>query len=569
MAGHEGFTEFVAAQGAALSRTAYFLAADHAGAEDLLQAALTRTAGRWHRASTEQNPTAYVRQLMLDRVRSVWRRRRQPPGQPAPAAPPDQGDVASEPAAWIGLRRLAPRQRAVLCLRFHEDRTAAETALLLGCSVGTVELEVVEALTRLRTDPAPVRAPAPVGVSGPGWLAEAYRAAGETVPDYCDAAAAMAGARRRRARAIVGAPVAVGLLVAAGTALGSGTDGAPGSDHGRRAALDGTSLVYRSCADSCRIGLVDDGAAAVDLASMAPQLASDLADRGLDGVTMSYDGTWVGVPDGTGFTLHDLYESITIDLPAGPVGTHWQAYEWNESSGLVLAQWSGGDVVRYALMRTNYATDAQEVDLVDAPDDPDLVPAFPPFYNLDDFHLVEAVDVTVPPAGRPPVTVMVPWSLSVTPRELGHPPWDAPRNLADCLRRGETLAGPNGAPVELRTATSALPGQLNAVVVFGVAGDALAPSAVVRGGCADTIGATPADTRRYDLPQTTADDAWTLLGPVPRAHENRAVLMGHLPSGSAGMDLVAVGSRGGRRTVGELPADAEVVMSGTTYGQLG
>jgi RNA polymerase sigma factor (sigma-70 family) len=48
------------------------------------------------------------------------------------------------------IRRLTPRQRAVLVLRYYEDRTETEAAILLGVSTGTIKSQTRHALRRLR-----------------------------------------------------------------------------------------------------------------------------------------------------------------------------------------------------------------------------------------------------------------------------------------------------------------------------------------------------------------------------------------------------------------------------------
>jgi RNA polymerase sigma factor (sigma-70 family) len=66
-------------------------------------------------------------------------------------APDIGGDVVPLRVVFArALRRLTPKQRAVLVLRFFEDQTEARTAQVLGVSVGTVKSQTAVALRRLR-----------------------------------------------------------------------------------------------------------------------------------------------------------------------------------------------------------------------------------------------------------------------------------------------------------------------------------------------------------------------------------------------------------------------------------
>lgn len=151
-----GFPEFMAVNSPALSRLAYLLTGNHADAEDLLQSALTKTATRWQRVVRYDNPTAFVRRVMINETTSRWRRWRRirihpvtaPPDQPRPD---DTAPSAARMVLWDALNRLTSRQRTLLVLRFYEDRSVAETAELMGCSVGTVKSQTHNALARLRT----------------------------------------------------------------------------------------------------------------------------------------------------------------------------------------------------------------------------------------------------------------------------------------------------------------------------------------------------------------------------------------------------------------------------------
>jgi RNA polymerase sigma factor (sigma-70 family) len=48
------------------------------------------------------------------------------------------------------LRRLGPRQRACVVLRYYEDLSVEQTANILGCSQGTVKSQAARGLETLR-----------------------------------------------------------------------------------------------------------------------------------------------------------------------------------------------------------------------------------------------------------------------------------------------------------------------------------------------------------------------------------------------------------------------------------
>ncbi|TMR98353.1 SigE family RNA polymerase sigma factor [Nonomuraea basaltis] len=158
---NDSFREFVAGHQQALMRTAYLLTGDAHQAEDLLQSVLLKVLGRWSRLSRVERPEAYVRKALLNQHIS-WRRRRGRTELPT-ADPPDR-PYSSEDSTIVrlvmrrALMRLPPRQRAVIVLRYYEDRTERETAELLNCSIGTVKSQAHYALARLR-ELAPELAP--------------------------------------------------------------------------------------------------------------------------------------------------------------------------------------------------------------------------------------------------------------------------------------------------------------------------------------------------------------------------------------------------------------------------
>ncbi|HEY2794344.1 MAG TPA: SigE family RNA polymerase sigma factor [Micromonosporaceae bacterium] len=149
------FEDFVKARGEALLRFALMLCADRGRAEDLVQTVLARVGPRWHRIVTMDAPEAYVKTALVHQHVTWWSRRS---SREVPiAVPPERagGDFAAaraeRDAAWELLGRLAPRQRAVLVLRYYEDLPDGEIAAILGCTAATVRSQAARALANLRT----------------------------------------------------------------------------------------------------------------------------------------------------------------------------------------------------------------------------------------------------------------------------------------------------------------------------------------------------------------------------------------------------------------------------------
>ncbi|MEO6790174.1 MAG: SigE family RNA polymerase sigma factor [Ornithinibacter sp.] len=156
MADRELFETYVRERWVPLLRTAMLLTGDRHVAEDLVQETLIRAAQHWGRVDPA-TADAYVRRILYTRSVDAWRwRRRQP--DPVDHTLHDEvahrGDAPDAVDTHLtladALRRLTPRQRAVLVVRFYEDRTEVDAARVLGCSVSTVKSQTRHALERLR-----------------------------------------------------------------------------------------------------------------------------------------------------------------------------------------------------------------------------------------------------------------------------------------------------------------------------------------------------------------------------------------------------------------------------------
>ncbi len=146
------FAEFVAARSPQLYRSAYLLTTSPHAAEDLVQTALAKAYAAWWRVRSANDPVAYVHGVLVKSFLSDRRRRSSgelPVGEVPERATEDADPV--ERAALLGaLAELAPLDRAVVVLRFWEDRSVAETAADLGLSEAAVKNRSLRALRSLR-----------------------------------------------------------------------------------------------------------------------------------------------------------------------------------------------------------------------------------------------------------------------------------------------------------------------------------------------------------------------------------------------------------------------------------
>lgn len=147
-----------------LCRLAALLLDDPGAAEEAVQDAFLRTFAGWRRLRHPERVRWYLRAAVVNQCRSRMRRRavedRGNRSVWAAEHPGGDGDercggrvgTASGPeragdalVVLDAVRRLPPRQREAVVLRYYEDLTEREMADALGCSVGTVKSQLAKA----------------------------------------------------------------------------------------------------------------------------------------------------------------------------------------------------------------------------------------------------------------------------------------------------------------------------------------------------------------------------------------------------------------------------------------
>jgi len=136
-------------------RLAYLLTAQREQAEDLVQDAFAKLAGRFVHLRKREAFEGYLRRMIVNQFLSHLRRkrvereylRREGAARAAGGADPDLGQ---RDELWNALQRLPERQRAALVLRYYEDLTEHDSAEVLRCSQAALKSLVARGMETLR-----------------------------------------------------------------------------------------------------------------------------------------------------------------------------------------------------------------------------------------------------------------------------------------------------------------------------------------------------------------------------------------------------------------------------------
>ncbi len=153
------FSEFMHARWYQLVRLGFGLTGDRQAAEDLAQTAFARAYASWSRVRKADDPDAYVRRIVVNANRNRFRKVRVSElltdSLPELAVPSDPASQRDDRAVLVdALMRLSHGQRAAVVLRYWLDLTEAETAEVLGCSIGNVKSQAARGLAKLRSSAA-------------------------------------------------------------------------------------------------------------------------------------------------------------------------------------------------------------------------------------------------------------------------------------------------------------------------------------------------------------------------------------------------------------------------------
>ena len=129
----------------ALVKLAFLMTGDQPTAEDIVQDAFLGLCRRWRSLEDTGNALGYLRASVLNGCRSVHRVRFRRRGitLDAPEDTASAEDIAilgeANRLVLVAIRRLPPRQREAVVLRYYLDMTEDQAAQAMGVSRGTVK----------------------------------------------------------------------------------------------------------------------------------------------------------------------------------------------------------------------------------------------------------------------------------------------------------------------------------------------------------------------------------------------------------------------------------------------
>lgn len=144
---------------APLVRLAFLLTRNENIAEEIAMEAFVRALGGWRRIGSMERPDLYVRRIVVNLCASSGRRKLTEGRMMLRLRAQTRESYShthDDPSITPALQSLPVRQRACIVLRYFEDRSEAEMAEILSCSVGTVKSQLAKARAKLETELRPL-----------------------------------------------------------------------------------------------------------------------------------------------------------------------------------------------------------------------------------------------------------------------------------------------------------------------------------------------------------------------------------------------------------------------------
>ena len=143
---------FYESEGRRVRELAMFLVGDRDLAADLAQDAFLRAYRSWGRIR-RKDPGPYVRRALINLCKNAYRKR-SVENRPWASAPVRSGSGAPDIPETLrvveALSQLSPMRRASVVLRYYEDMSDEQIAVLLDRPLGTVKSDIRRSLKQLR-----------------------------------------------------------------------------------------------------------------------------------------------------------------------------------------------------------------------------------------------------------------------------------------------------------------------------------------------------------------------------------------------------------------------------------